>query len=310
MQFNKYMHIERFGKSKKIEGIERGTCYIFPKIDGSNASVWSEKGVICVGSRNEVCSEKHNGKGLYQAVKNDKEIEKLLLDNSKLRLYGEYLIPHTLKEYNKESWGKFYIFDVAMELDNGEETLLSYDVYSLMLEKYAVSYIKPMEILNYPTTSDFARLLESNKYLLDSSDVIGEGIIIKNYNYISRQTKKQLFAKIVREEFIAEHHNLEYDEKMGTYISKTVEEKIADEYFTDSFIEKEIVKAIDILFGGEFKKEDRKRIPEIFDFVFLAFVEEDMRNVIEQYKKPDISFLKLFNLCRERIKKVSDIFQR
>lgn len=310
MLFNKYMHIERFGKSNKIEGIERGTCYIFPKIDGSNASVWSEKGVICVGSRNEVCSEKHNGKGLYQAVKNDKEIEKLLLDNSKLRLYGEYLIPHTLKEYNKESWGKFYIFDVAIELDSGEEFYLSYDVYSPILDSYSVSYIKPLEVISYPITTDFARLLESNKYLLEGTDVVGEGIIIKNYTYISRQTKKQLFAKIVREEFIAEHHNLEYDEKKGTYIAKTIEEKIADEYFTDAFIEKEMLKGIDNLFEGNFKKEDRKRIPELFDFVFYAFIEEDMRNVIEQYKKPDISFLKLFNLCRERIKKVSDIFQR
>lgn len=303
------MHIERFGKSNKIKGVELGKCYIFPKIDGSNASVWLENGEICVGSRNDVCSEKHNGKGLYQAIQRDENIKTFLNHYPNYRLYGEFLTPHTLKDYNKNAWGKFYIFDVAVEYKDSE-FLLSYDNYSVLLEKYNILYIKPLEVINYPTTYDFARLLENNKYLLEETDVIGEGIIIKNYEYISKQTKKQLFAKIVREEFIAEHHNLEYDELEGTYIAKTVEEKIADEYFTDSFIEKEIVKAIDILFGGEFKKEDRKRIPEIFDFVFLAFVEEDMRNIVEQYKKPDMSFLKLFNLCRERIKKVSVIFKR
>ena len=37
--FVKYQHIERFG-TQETEGIENGTCYVFPKIDGTNASLW------------------------------------------------------------------------------------------------------------------------------------------------------------------------------------------------------------------------------------------------------------------------------
>ena len=41
MEFKKYQHIERLG-TLEVEGIELGTCYVFPKIDGTNGSnlVW------------------------------------------------------------------------------------------------------------------------------------------------------------------------------------------------------------------------------------------------------------------------------
>ena len=38
MEFRKYQHIERFGTSE-VEQIEIGTCYVFPKIDGTNNMV-------------------------------------------------------------------------------------------------------------------------------------------------------------------------------------------------------------------------------------------------------------------------------
>ena len=51
MQFNEYQHIERFGMPE-VEFIEQGKCYIFPKIDGTNASVWmGDDGEIHAGSR-------------------------------------------------------------------------------------------------------------------------------------------------------------------------------------------------------------------------------------------------------------------
>ena len=39
MEFLKYQHVERVGTSE-VENIELGTCYVFPKIDGTNASIW------------------------------------------------------------------------------------------------------------------------------------------------------------------------------------------------------------------------------------------------------------------------------
>ena len=39
MEFVKYPHLERFGNDE-VQGIEFGECWIFPKLDGANASIW------------------------------------------------------------------------------------------------------------------------------------------------------------------------------------------------------------------------------------------------------------------------------
>lgn len=39
MKFRRYQHVERFGNDE-VEDINIGTCYIFPKIDGTNSSVY------------------------------------------------------------------------------------------------------------------------------------------------------------------------------------------------------------------------------------------------------------------------------
>lgn len=45
MKFRKYQKLERFGMTS-VENIEIGNCVIFPKIDGTNASVWLDNGEI------------------------------------------------------------------------------------------------------------------------------------------------------------------------------------------------------------------------------------------------------------------------
>ncbi len=52
-EFRKYMHVERYGNDE-VQGIEIGTCYIFPKLDGTNGSVWLQDDQVCCGSRNRL----------------------------------------------------------------------------------------------------------------------------------------------------------------------------------------------------------------------------------------------------------------
>jgi ATP-dependent RNA circularization protein (DNA/RNA ligase family) len=58
-----------------------------------------------------------------------------------LRLYGEWLVPHTLKTYNDDAWRKFYVFDV---FDRKKERLLSYDEYSEGLVAAGINVIAPI----------------------------------------------------------------------------------------------------------------------------------------------------------------------
>lgn len=39
MEFRRYMSLKRFGRAE-VSNIDVGRCFIFPKLDGTNASVW------------------------------------------------------------------------------------------------------------------------------------------------------------------------------------------------------------------------------------------------------------------------------
>ena len=96
MEFRKYQHIERFGTTE-VEGIEIGTCYVFPKIDGTNSSVWLNDGVVCAGSRNRQLTLEKDNAGFYAAISKDERIKAYLEKHPTHRLFGEWLVPHSLK---------------------------------------------------------------------------------------------------------------------------------------------------------------------------------------------------------------------
>ena len=73
--FVKYQHIERVGTSG-VRDIEFGRCFIFPKIDGTNASCWKKDGEICGGSRNRKLSLENDNAGFYANILDKENIEK------------------------------------------------------------------------------------------------------------------------------------------------------------------------------------------------------------------------------------------
>ena len=75
MEFERYQHIERIG-TVETNGIEFGTCFIFPKIDGTNGQLWITAGVLRAGSRNRELSLDNDNQGFMQwAVKQDNIID-------------------------------------------------------------------------------------------------------------------------------------------------------------------------------------------------------------------------------------------
>ena len=74
MEFKRYQHVERFGTTE-VEGIEMGTCYVFPKIDGTNSSVWiGADGQVHAGSRNRELSLDNDNAGFLNAICKDVRI--------------------------------------------------------------------------------------------------------------------------------------------------------------------------------------------------------------------------------------------
>ncbi|MBM2095751.1 hypothetical protein JQW57_18560 [Sulfitobacter pseudonitzschiae] len=102
MEFTKYMHLERFGTAE-VEGIEIGVAHVFPKIDGTNGSIWlSDDGEVVAGSRNRDLSKGDDNAGFYAWVKEQSSIKQYLAKNPEHILYGEWLVPHSLKTYRDE----------------------------------------------------------------------------------------------------------------------------------------------------------------------------------------------------------------
>jgi len=293
MKFEKYQHVERFGTSE-VEGIELGRTYVFPKLDGTNASVWLEDGEVKAGSRNRGLSLDKDNAGFYNDIIKDKNIEIFLKDFPHLRLFGEWLVPHTLKTYKEDAWRKFYVFDVM----NESGVYIAYNEYKDILDNYGITYLAPIRIFDNGTYDDYIKCLEENNYLVKEG--LGEGIVIKNYSFVNKYGRTT-WAKIVRAEFKQEH-----SKNFGAPFTENhlVEEKIAEKFVTKALCEKEYNKIITEEGGWA-----SKLIPRLLNTIFYCIVKEDMWEVIKEFKNPTINFKTLNSFVTKKIKELlSELF--
>lgn len=288
MEFEKYQHIERFGQPT-VDGILNGKVYVFNKIDGTNSQVWiDENKVLHFGSRNRELSLDFDNAGFMAKISNDERIIKFLTDYPNYRVYGEWLKPHTIKNYEDDAWDKFYIFDITTE----DEKYVPYPVYSKLLKDYGLDYIPLLTCLNNPTYEDILKLLDNVNFLIKDGSGQGEGIVIKNYDFVNR-FGRTVWAKIVLKEFRSKHQRVD----ANTIKDDTmVEAKIVEKYVTKSLVEKEYAKlCVDELF-------DKKQIPRLFNTIFYSLVTEESWNFVKEFKNPTINFKTLSFLCNEKTK--------
>jgi hypothetical protein len=292
VEFKKYMHVERFGTSE-VENIEFGECYIFPKIDGSNGQIFFDEGKIKVGSRNrELCEGQGDNRGFRSWVMQQENIAQFFLDNPLFRLYGEWLVPHSLKTYREEAWSKFYVFDVEDNFGN----LLHYDAYSKLLEPYGIEVIPPIAIINNPTSDNLTAKLPANTYLVQDGKGAGEGIVIKNYSFINK-FGRQVWAKIVTSEFKEKHVK-----SMGIKASdgsKQVEQEIVNKYCSKALVDKVHANILNEAGGWQ-----SKLIPRLLQTVYYDLIREESWNFIKEYKLPSINFKTLSSFTNCRVKEL------
>lgn len=299
MEFIKYQHIEKLD-SEETEGILQGTCYLFYKIDGTNASVWKENGELCFGSRNRKLSLDFDNAEFMKCNLNNPRLTSFFNEYPHLRLFGEWLVPHSLKTYRNDAWRKFYVFDVM----NGEE-YLPYEEYKLMLEKHSIDYIPPIAIGKNITEQQVYNMLnKTGDFLIEDGKGLGEGIVIKNYNYINKYGR-QTWAKVVRTEYREKHKK-----EMGSPLVKglyTIEQRIIDNYVTATLIEKEYSKII-----NEKGNWLNNYLPILFSRVFHCLVTEELWNILKDKKigLAKIDFKTLNQLTVLKIKETKkDLFK-
>lgn len=291
MEFKKYQHLERLG-TDEVQNIELGECYVFPKIDGTNACVFISDGKIQAGSRNRHLTLEKDNAGFYEWVLTQSNLLEYLKENPTHRLFGEWLVPHSLKTYRANSWRKFYVFDVCIDRteseilhDNDSElNHLHYEFYKPLLEKHNIDYIPPISILRNGVYEQFINQLCKNVFLIEDGKGAGEGIVIKNYDYKNR-FNRQTWAKIVTSEFKEKH-----SKEMGASEIKgkqLIEELIADKYCTIALIEKEHSK-IQLECGWS-----SKSIPRLLNTLYHSIIKEESWNFIKEFKNPTIDYKRL-----------------
>lgn len=296
MAFIKYQHVEKFGNTE-VEGIEVGTTYVFPKLDGTNASVWIEDGQIKAGSRNRELTLDEDNAGFYAYVLSEPRLKEFLTKHPEVVLYGEWLVPHTLKTYQDDAWRKFYIFDVYNKVS---ETLLSFERYEASLKEFDLDYLVPIAIIKNGSVDQFVKCLEKNVFLLKDGTGTGEGVVIKNYDYQNRYGR-QTWAKLITNEFKEKHHK-----EMGAPLigCEVVEQKIVDKYVTQALVDKVYAKIVNDNGGWT-----SRYIPQLLNTVFYDLVREETWEFVKAFKNPKVDFKALSHFSMAKVKELrKDVF--
>lgn len=280
MDFKKYPKIRRLGVSE-TEGILEGTCYIQEKIDGANTSIWKDEAGLRKASRNQEITTGFNG--FIDYVDQHEGINAFLNDNPGHRMYGEWLVPHTL-QYSETSYKNFYLFDIENE---NEERLLIDEVNNIAYQ-YGIKAPTLFAKLQDPELEDI------EKYV-GRSDLgeKGEGVVIKNPNFINKYGDR-VYAKLVTQEFI-EGNALTFGGN-NKYSDTYIEMYFANSYVTIPRIEKVINKLTPLV--GEPLSE--KHTARVINTVYHDIITEEAWEIAKKCKKRKLSFHELGRLCTRK----------
>ena len=291
----KYQHVEKLGTTE-VDGILLGDVYVFPKIDGTNAHVWydlkEEKHYY--GSRNRTLSLASDNAGFAEWASRQDNLKDMVAAVGGAHVYGEWLVPHSLKTYKDSAWRKFYVFDIAERDDEtGVVKHYHYNKVQALCEEYGIDYIAPIRIIKNPQYDNIVKVTEENTFLIKDGEGVGEGVVLKNYDFVNKYGR-QTWAKVVTSDFKEKHNKT-----IGAPISKGtayVEEAIVERYLTDDIIDKVFAKLT--LEDGW----SSKMIPRLLQTVWYDFINENAWEMIKAHKCPTINYKVLNRFVMNRIK--------
>lgn len=301
--FRKFEHVERLDRAD-TEGILEGKCYISFKLDGTNSSVWiNENGNICAGSRNRELSLDKDNAGFCRWVNsNDEEaiaIRIFLQENPSYIIYGEFLgnkggkFVGSIKNYNPDALGKLWIFDIY----NKDTRRYSNPIAFIeMLSDYNLSQycIPQIEVMN--PTEEYIRDIAKNNHFLLPEDKVGEGVVIRNMDFINKYGHYTI-GKLVLDEFKQEKSK----PKKEKTVSDNIEQDIIDAYILNSELSKSKAKVCVIMDIAEFDIRNGQCIGRMMNLVFNDLLEE-CKNWVKDFRNPTVDFAKLKRACDTKVR--------
>ena len=324
MNRRNYQHIEKINflaESPDLAGLFNGEVYVYPKIDGCNCLVRYDEvnRKLVVGGRNrDFDGIDKTDRGLLAYVKEREK--KFLALFEKLgpnaTIYGEWLVPHTIKYYQLEAWNQYYIFDIVLykeiEKDGKKELVqdryLPYEEYSTLIDEVnklegpALMYIPCLDKIKDYTLEQVKQYVEDHKdyvYLTKEGN-IGEGIIFKNYHYRNAYNRV-VWGKVVFADFL----QIKQDrKKVKLNLPKPqdedfeIEPALIGKHFNVEFAQKEKCKFEEVK-GAPFSM---RNFGELLMNSYHEFIKDNIFDFIKEAKAKPINFKNLQRLYADALK--------
>lgn len=297
--FKRYPKIRRLGL-EETDGVLEGKVHVEEKIDGANAQIWlSEDGIACGSRNNTLCKDvtaptegTNMFNGLVEWCANNAELHLLFTDHPEYRLYGEWLVRHTI-HYKETAYKQFYLFDITVRSsDDEQEEFFSREQVHEIAKEYGLNVPEYHGVFSNPTVE------ELNKFVGTSVlGVEGEGIVLKNEEFVDK-FGNQTYAKIVTQAF-KENNGITFggnNKHSETYW----EMWITNKYITLPRVQK-IMHKLEPVIG---ERLDLKHIPRIANSVYHDMLTEEIWEI--QKKAQSINFRQLQRLA---LKKAIQIYK-
>lgn len=294
--FKPYLHVERLGKTE-VDNILSGTVRLTAKLDGTNACVWAdEDGRMRYGSRKREISVENDNAGFAAWMESINLEAQLLVKacqaNPNWIIYGEWSVGKVgaIKKYTEQAANKLWIFDIY---NRETEKYLTWDELEAALVVYdLLRYrVKLLAILTNPTLEDIIKVANKNTFLLEGTNTLGEGVVIRRDNYVNCYGRYAV-AKYVREDFRPDTPKVKRIIQAGE-----VEQDFVNRYLTQSELEKAKAK-IALACGEEYAPGNGKFIGMFLNLLWKDALEENIVDFCKRAKNPQIDFAALNGLIK------------
>ena len=310
MTFVRYMHVERID-SEEVEGLLDGECSVFPKMDGANNGIYSEEGILCTMSRNIVTTDTDDGFAMF--AREHDGINRFIRDFPGMRLYGEWMVPHTVRSYLPEVWNRWFVFDMVAEdptasytyrdregaereLDCAGRVYIPYEEYVPILESYGIEYVPRLKVLEGPDRNVLKSIANhENTWMMGSG--CGEGIVVKRYGFENRYGRT-VWAKVINSTFAQAKSDLRSMKARARAEGGTVEYKVANAFVTPDMVNKEYDRLRVASENG------RVNPGQLLGTVYHCLITESIWDAIKKFRIDSISFRNLRRECDYRVKLV------
>lgn len=284
-----YGKVHRLGK-EETDGILVGDVAIQEKIDGANVSIWvTEDGKIEMGSRTRQLRGDETFNGFIPYVLAHTGIQALLTLHPSYRLYGEWLVKHTI-DYKATAYKKFYLFDIWVP-DGGEEGhFLHQEQVASYAKEFGIDVVPMYTPITNPTLEQIDELVGKSEF-----GDRGEGVVLKNLTF-KNGFGDMVYAKRVTESF-KEDNGIVFggnNKHSDTYWEMFVTNK----YMTLERVQKILNK----LQPEVNERLDMKHIPRIMGMAYHDMLTEEIWEI--QAKVVALNFDALKRCCNKKSRQI------